>query len=535
MPRQLRHVGDSFVGDVVAPTRRRVKATLLTDTLPNRFEEAIRDGSANRPVVAARIAGLCRLTRLTADRHPELPAAAIELAADVVAPLLTGFVLSTLRLARAEGIERLYFVARDGQILLRVAQSLCRDADGPELRYLYGSRQAWLLPAVFEATRQDLEFALLNGQSSAPRHCLARLQMEPEQIAAALNRHGFEPSDWDRQLSPVEKERLWDVIQEPDVSARVLRNACEAREASLSYFRQEGLLDGDRWALVDVGWTLRAQAALRKILASAGQTHTAGYYLGLSRRRYSSFDYGRAAGWLLEEAEAESPDRGVAALFENKGLIDQLFTMADHGSTRGYRWEGGVVVPDLASMGSSTRRDVFLTAVRRTVVDFADEVASDEQLSSHVDEFRGAARRAVNAYLTQPRRSDAEAITWMSISDDPNELRAVPLARPLGPRHGLRVASTLLSRLRADEVAGSRTVPGVLHKDLNWGFSWIEGSLALTRGWGRPALWGMKRARRIVRRRRILVAQVVDVAQRATRRTGEAPRGPRAGCQDPQP
>jgi hypothetical protein len=451
-----------------------------------------------------------------AEPDPHLPAAAVELAADVVAPLLTGYVLSALRAARRERIERLYFVARDGQILRRVAQSLSAGTDGPELRYLYGSRQAWLLAAVFETTREDLEFALLGGQSSAPRHCLARLQVQPESIANVLSRHGFEPGDWDRQLTATELERLWDVIEDPDVSALILRNAVKAREVALSYFRQEGLLDDENWALVDVGWTLRAQAALKKILASAGQYHTAGYYLGLSRLRYSSPDYGRATGWLLEEAEAEAPDNGASSLFENKGLIDQLFTMADHGSTRGYRRDGQTIVPDLAPMSPSPRRDAFLATIRRAVVTFADEVAMDDHASSNVDEFRNAARRAVTAYLAHPTRTDAEAVAWATISDDPNELRNAPLARPLGPRHVYRVASTILSRLNPVHAVSSQTVPSVLRKDLDWGFSWIEGSFALTPGWGRPALWSLQRARRVARRRRVLAAKAVNIAQKVT-------------------
>ena len=516
-PPQLRHVGDSIVGDFLAAKRRRVKATLLTHALPNRFEEVLRDGSADQPVVAARIAGLCRVTRLMAEPDPHLPAAAVELAADVVAPLLTGFVLSALQTARRQRIERLYFVARDGQILRRVAQSLSADADSPALRYLYGSRQAWLLAAVFEPTREDLEFALLGGQSSAPRHCLARLQVQPESIANVLSRHGFEPGDWDRQLTVMERKRLWDVVLDPGVSVLILSNADKAREVALSYFRQEGLLDDESWALVDVGWTLRAQAALKKILASAGQSHTAGYYLGLSRLRYSSPDYGRATGWLLEEAEAEAPDQGATSLFQNKGLIDQLFTMADHGSTRGYRRDGSTIVPDLAPMSSGPRRDAFLTTVRRAVVTFADEVAMDHRVSSNVDEFRNAARRTVNAYLTHPRRTDAEAIAWATISDDPNELRDAPLARPLGPRHVYRVANTILSRFRPANALASQTVPTVFHKDLDWGFSWIEGSFALTPGWGRPALWSLQRARRVARRRRVLAARAVDTAQKLAR------------------
>ena len=129
-----------------------------------------------------------------------------------------------------------------------------------------------------------------------------------------------------------------------------MKQAQEAREVTLAYFEQEGLLRDDKWALVDIGWTLRTQGSFRKILASAGQPHTLGYYLGISKTRFSATDYGQARGFWLEEFEQGVASSGIKYLFQNKGLIDQIFTMADHGSTRGYVRRGGKVEPLLSEL-----------------------------------------------------------------------------------------------------------------------------------------------------------------------------------------
>ena len=62
----------------------------------------------------------------------------------VAAPLLVPYVLWLLCDARARGLKRLYFVARDGQVLLAIARRLApRVGFDGELRYLYGSRRSW--------------------------------------------------------------------------------------------------------------------------------------------------------------------------------------------------------------------------------------------------------------------------------------------------------------------------------------------------------------------------------------------------------
>ena len=130
----------------------------------------------------------------------EASPAVTDIAADVVAPLLTSFVLWTLQDAEQRGLERLHFVARDGQIMHKVARALSESLETPELHYLYGSRQAWYLPSVSSLQGDDLEFLVLTGQSSAPRHNLKRLNLTPETLEEPLLRHRFAPDTWGRAV-----------------------------------------------------------------------------------------------------------------------------------------------------------------------------------------------------------------------------------------------------------------------------------------------------------------------------------------------
>jgi len=512
--KELQHCGDGVESDFLGARKVGVRTELLTITQLNRFEKAMLRVPTETPWIPSQIAGLSRAVRLSFDGDEALAVSA-EIASCVIAPLLTGFVLWALQDARARGLARLYFVARDGQILHEVAQALGEGMETPEARYLYGSRQAWYLPSVFEATRDGMEFVLLTGQSSAPRHNLKRVGLTPEALSAPLARHGFPPETWDQQLGDAARERFWAFVEDPEVAPVILQKAAEARGAALAYFEQEGLLKDDRWALVDVGWTLRTQGSLHKILASAGQPHTLGYYLGVSKARFSALEYGRARAYLLEEVEdvTFSP---VRTLFQNKGLIDQVFTMADHGSTGGYAREGDRMVPRLSPLPAHPQREAFLRTVQALVTSFARELGATP-LTRYEGELRRCARAVTGLLIAEPTRREARALAWAPISDDPNELRAVELAKPLSPADLFRIARDVFLRLKRGRTSGTRTVNRLLYKDLSWGFSWLEGSVALSGPWARLALWGFRTAQWASRERKALAAKPVAAWGRLSR------------------
>ena len=511
--RDLTHCGDGVESDFLGARKAGVRTQLFTDTQLNRFEKAMLTVPSRSPWVTSQLAGISRVTRLSVPDEGALGGSA-ELASSVVAPLLVGFVTWVLQDAKAWGLDRLYFVARDGQVLHKIAQALKPEL---EVRYLYGSRQAWYIPSAFAISKEELEFVLMTGQSSAPRHNLKRVNLTPEELEAALVRHGFPKTTWDTQLSSEAYERFWAFLEDDEVAPQITAQAEAARAAALAYFKQEGLLKDAHWALVDVGWTLRTQGSLHKILASAGQPHTLGYYLGVSKTRFSSRAYGQGRAYLLEEAENEAL-APVRTLFENKGLIDQVFTMADHGSTSRYACIDGKMEPVLSRLPDHPRREAFLCTVHELVTRFADELEQSPARDAE-PELRACARLVTGMLIAEPTRTEARALAWAPISDDPNELRAAPLAKPLSAGDLFGVARDVLGRVRAlrsnkENTAENKTVPTLFYKDLSWGFSWLEGSVALSGPLAKLALRGFRTLQHVNREKKTLAAKPVTVWQR---------------------
>jgi HAD superfamily hydrolase (TIGR01549 family) len=519
-PQDLQHCGDSILGDYLAARKLKINAHLFTESQLNRYEKAIIDSAQSLPWIYAQIAGICRVVRLASGEEKEeeeLLKDIKDIAANVIAPLLTSFVLWVLNHGQKQGLTRLYFVARDGQILLKIAGELAQSLATPELLYLYGSRQAWYLPSVVEVNRDDLSFFLLIGQSLAPRHNLEKVNLTPEEIEDTLECYGFPRATWDEQLDEQSVERFWRVIADPEVAPLVLKNAHKAREVALNYFSQGGLLKDNKWALVDVGWTLRTQTSLKKILETGGQNHTLGYYLGITKHRFSAIDYGRCHSFFLEEFEQETTSSGAKYIFQNKGFIDQVFTMANHGSTYGYVRDGEKIVPLLSNLSDSPQRKAFVRTVHNTVVTFARELAKTELVHQNATELKECGRLVTGMFLAKPTRREVLAIAWVPISDDPNEVRYVQLAKSLSPFALYKIARDVVLRLKNSKrsfSADARTVPRLFYKDLRWGFSWLEGSVALSGPWAKLAVWGFKAIQVLNREKKALAITALAKLQK---------------------
>ena len=119
--KQLHHTGDTRYADVRAARRQGVKATHFTDGNPNRYEQGFRAELIGDGWVRSHLIGLSRAVRLrhaTDDSQNQTHAA---LAANVLAPLITGYLLWVLTVAQQLEIEHLYFSDKG---LLAIAQAI---------------------------------------------------------------------------------------------------------------------------------------------------------------------------------------------------------------------------------------------------------------------------------------------------------------------------------------------------------------------------------------------------------------------------
>ncbi|AIF47258.1 HAD family hydrolase [Dyella japonica] len=459
---QLVHTGDNLRADVRMARNAGIQANHFRYGMLTSHEVSLAGPRLPRQRARSMQAALLRRLRLSVDRHFNAPSEPLDhLIHGVVVPFLLIYVMWVLDQAKRSGLRRLYFVARDGEIMYRIAQALQGQDDSIELRYLYGSRRAWLPPSILPGSSQWQRLLVIPGQASSRSDIAARMGMNDAQQETVRGLMGVSKEHWVLPLSSEgARTFLGDIQRNESAMEHILAASRQEREIALSYFIQEGLLDGTPWALVDAGWSLNCQAALKRILDASGIEHPMprGYYLALARDHLSPAQAGVAEPFISKAGSIFSRRRVV---------IEHGFLPSTHATTKGYRVDGSVTKPVI---GPELRNETELNYARRlhaAAISAATLVASDQNsLISLVEQAKGILSGAAQL-LQHPEKADALALaTFGTVADMRHESPFVqPLCRPLTMRDVLTVISMVLSNARNFKTPS---------------FMWLEGSIALS-------------------------------------------------------
>ncbi|WP_243358619.1 hypothetical protein [Fundidesulfovibrio terrae] len=470
---QLVHTGPDSAADYKRPRSMGIKTDFRSEAVLTSHEQHLLRLHRDCAPALSRSVAASRLARLRDE--PEAKLAGLRaLAADVVAPVLTAFVAWTLDEAARAGLARLYFLAREGQVLHRLAQVLSPAVNGPEPRYLMGSLACWMAPGLAGLDREEFSWLAAAGQSRRPVDLLAKLSLTPEELLQAVGR-SMPALLSDHPLDDAGLAGLWTLLEDGGARRLLAGKAALARELMLAYLEQEGALEGPVLAVADMGWTLTTQRALREVLAARGVDVT-GYYFGLTGVRLGRMEAGAHRALFIERAAQSVPGSLDSLLFKHVALLERVFTRADHGRVLGYERKGGTVVPVLGPtpQGAAQTREV-----QETVLAYAESLVRSGWGEDTVSALRETAVESLRRFLASPEPGQARAVAGLPGQDE----RDLPLLRGLGI---LDVAAAWLG--------GSTPGHG------GDGGLWLEGCVAASPGWirslaRRPRLAALLRSR----------------------------------------
>ncbi len=202
----------------------------------------------------------------------------------VGAPILLAYVEWLLESAKQLGLDRLFFVARDGYILKKLADLLIRKRKlSITTYYLYGSRKAWRVAVVCK-NGSDLQ-ALLRHSQWTLAHTYGEFAgifgLSVEELAQFLPLHGI---CQDTELQVQVREELACRLQEDDRFYKYLaKKHKSARKLLKRYLEQEIGTEDQTIAFVEwagSGYTLECLAGILKEL---GITKTVNLYFKMER------------------------------------------------------------------------------------------------------------------------------------------------------------------------------------------------------------------------------------------------------------
>lgn len=339
-----------------------------------------------------------------------------------LAPAVGAFSQWVLGRALKDGVRRLYFLSRDGWHFYHMAQRLCRAWGLPvECRYLYGSRYAWRLPLYHTDHRRALSQLCGKVLSPTLEVVLRQAGLSPEERAGVLGELAVSENS---VLSPGERRALFQKLKAcPRFLFLMDRNSRQALPGLAGYLRQEGLLEGVPWALVDSGWMGSTQETLAQALALLGAAQgPRGYYWGL----YQAPQLGRWACYSFSPGRELKRQAGFCPGFFEAALA------APQGMALGYEERRGRFIPRL---GPPPQGGTLSQELEELFADYGEKLLQEGAPRNLLGRAAAELPRVcslLEQLMTWPTRQEASAFGALPFWDSPLEGAAGPLASPPG-------------------------------------------------------------------------------------------------------
>lgn len=378
-PTHWEHYGDHPVSDVKRAKEKGINATLI-DTAFTESEKHLADNSKQHGYELSCLAGLQRAARITNGNN-----AYSAIAADFVAPAYIPYVQFMLEKAKEQGIKRLYFLSRDSYILQKIAE--CKQSEFPdiELRYLFVSRKALLLPYLQEPTAARF-LAVQDKQTLVGKY-----------VKELLNSLATSSTELKERFSTeFEYSRITNKQQEADFLNKIFgeksyfcnhlkKIATEKRKLLNTYFAQEGLFDDCEKAMVDVGWLGTTRLMINSILRDEKQKDAQFFYYGV---RGDVLDSSHGVFYNYFTPQELSTELTT--------MVENYFSASPYPSTTGYRVENGRVIPTFKE-GTGIKSNRIIEANIATCTYIASKISHTPTQTS--DLLRSWCKRATETML----------------------------------------------------------------------------------------------------------------------------------------
>ena len=434
-PQDLTHIGNSWQPDVAMPRSLGINSIYFNDANPNRYELILQKYADVTNGITSLWAGISRYTRLTRETGTPKESIIRDIAASVAAPILTAYTIWILQQAKAKQLARIYFLARDGEMLLQIAKELApKIYPEVELRYLYVSRQALRMPGLTKINKAFWEWMFDDTTFFTIDSLLARMCLDRQAAKPIFEPLGYPEASWQNDLTAKERILLRAKLeQHQPLQSLVLQVAEQKREVLKAYLHQEKMLDGQAFGLVDVGWRGSLQISLENAFEIFGTRNPVGFYFALDKPTGGLKHKGEALAFFfnLNNSVGLRNDidyRYVSAM--------EVFCAGCEGTTLEYTLQAdGSVVPLLKHKSNEPALGWGLQSFQQSVTAFVRHLVERSPADFSFDTSPKLLREALDemflAFNNSPTQQEAEAFMDCPFFDDPNELYHFYWAMPL--------------------------------------------------------------------------------------------------------
>lgn len=412
-PNQMVHVGDYLWSDYLVPRFKcGIRSLVVRTARDNIYERLWGDGC--RCQFCSSIAGASRAARVAQNNTGSVDKHSLyNIGCNVIGPIVAVFILWILQQAKLSGVRRLYFLSRDGDIMLEAARHIAASSGYDiEQRYLQVSRTS-VFPALAGLANvgPSHEWVMEDNIVLTLRILADRLKVDVSSLRNRLADAGWQTKAVDAPLAQDAVERVNQALKtDPALREMVRESGLEAHRALSGYLEQEGLFDGTPSALVDLGWHGTIQDVIHACYKDRlGSSGIPGYYFGVDR---SGHDGCRKKGFFFEGTDAADMHRH---LFR---VLLEVMCSAPHGMVHHYT-RGKDGVHEVVSLSPEHPENIErVQQIRRGVGVFLQSLHISSEPVADYTHLRSQILSVLLKLFLYPSLGEASALGDMRFSAD---------------------------------------------------------------------------------------------------------------------
>ena len=455
---KLVHIGDNRLVDIITPMQLGVDAVWFHSRSEARRKSELRRLYSGRnkmdyvnAVIGNPQAGDNSLYRIGYQ---------------ILGPALTVFVHNVAEQARKDGVEVLFFIARDGYALKKIYEillsSVCTDRSLPTGRYMCLSRFPVRAASLHELVHEDVSEVYwfrekFRKKDATFRDVLTSYGLEPSHFLGIANRHEV---DITTPLDDASQDTKLRQLLESNGFREVIRAESDgARSLLREYLVSIGFIGKRKVGVVDAQSEGLTQTLLQQIFLDDKDYPTvSGYYfnmLNLHKTRID-LDLSHIRGLVYDWRNSPLSEQRQFLFF---GTLIELFTHPNHGITVGYKRVNGRIMPIFRKTPQESRYHLTSHALQG-ILSYARDYSTYYGLHNNkCDELLEHVKSNIKRWLEFPPKRHVEALKHLYVTVD----------WPQEKEHDL------ITQIKASDII---TVRGFFKKLVS--SSWPQGTLALT-------------------------------------------------------
>lgn len=405
----ITHHGDNYHADVKMAIKEGLQSVHISDTAITSTEKTFKSARTNfSKSIVNSIPKFLRLNRPTSLSKPELAYFSL------ISPCLVSFTAWTLAQAKMLGIDTLYFVSRDAELPFKIAQKIAPYFE-IEVKYLLGSRQAWLLPSIVDIDSWKGIATPINVTSSI-RDALERLQFSNEEIENISEKFNMSENELTEDRSNKSLEKILEsIMKDPKIEVNFNQKINCQREICARYFSECGLFSEKKWAIVDSGWSLNTQGCLKRILESSGyKKEVTGLYFGIAPEKFTKKNAGKFYSFTNNDF----------IYFHRAATIEHCMFPSSQNSLSHYTLDNNTVNPIFMANGQTEFDISFSNNLHKYVLDYTDKFLDLKIEPAFFYEQRVEIVENLRSFITNPETPIAKHLSNLSISIDARHSKA---------------------------------------------------------------------------------------------------------------